>query len=142
MLNTVTQRMQHFCSHLRTTKKCWMMLKTFDGNQTSFNIVQHRATWWPNECDMLDYIQQCWMMLHQHFGSVWPGLNTCGCPQRTLVEHRLPTSSCVCEGSNNPRVPFFFSPSQASPGRELFIFWALSNKIIPITISSYNYGIH
>ena len=30
-------------------KKCWTMLKTmFDGNQTSFNIIQHRATWWPN----------------------------------------------------------------------------------------------
>ena len=59
-----------------------MMLKRmFDGgNQTSFSIIdiQHHAT----SCNMgakrvqhERWIQQCWMMLHRHVGSVWPGLN-------------------------------------------------------------------
>ena len=26
----------------------------FNGNQTSFNIMQNRATWWLKECNMLD----------------------------------------------------------------------------------------
>jgi len=31
--------------HTKEQKECWMMLKTmFDGNQTSFNIIQHHAT--------------------------------------------------------------------------------------------------
>ena len=50
-----------------------MMLKMmFDVNQTSFNIIQHhatRATWWPNECNMLDSTMlddvatTCWIRL-------------------------------------------------------------------------------
>ena len=36
--------------HTWEQKKCWMMLKTmFDGNQTSFNIIQHHAT----SCNMV-----------------------------------------------------------------------------------------
>ena len=41
----------------------------FDVNQTSFNIMQHRATWWPNECNILDstmlddVASTCWIRL-------------------------------------------------------------------------------
>ena len=73
--------MQHFCSHLRTKEMLDDVLKTmFDGgNQTSFNVIdiQHHVT----SCNMVakrvqhgHWIQQCWIMLHQHVGSVWPDL--------------------------------------------------------------------
>ena len=76
MLNTVAKRMQHFCSHLRTKEMLddveddvWWKSNFVQHHPTSYNIVQHggqtSATCW---------IQQCWMMLHQHVGSVWPGL--------------------------------------------------------------------
>ena len=46
-------------------RKCWTIETMFDENQTSFNITQHRATCW---------IQQCWKILHQHVTSIWQGL--------------------------------------------------------------------
>ena len=62
-----------FLFTLKNKRKCWMMLKTmFDGNQTLFtssNIMKHRATWWPNECNMLDskilddVASTCWIRL-------------------------------------------------------------------------------
>ena len=48
--------MQHCCLYLKAKEMLgddeddW-----FDGNQTSFNIMQNRSTWWLNcECNMLD----------------------------------------------------------------------------------------
>ena len=36
------------------------MLKVmFDGNQISFNIMQRRATWWPNDYNKLDQSKLC-----------------------------------------------------------------------------------
>ena len=35
-------------------EKCWTMShQMFEGNHTSFNILQHDATWWPNENKIL-----------------------------------------------------------------------------------------
>ena len=40
--------------HTWEQKKCWTLLhRMFDGNQTSFNIIQYDAIWWPNEFNML-----------------------------------------------------------------------------------------
>ena len=52
--------MQHFRSHLRTKE---MLDDVEDDN------MQHRPTWWPNECNMLDstmlddVASTCWIRL-------------------------------------------------------------------------------
>ena len=44
----------NFVVHTWEQKQCWTMLhQLFDENQTSFNIIQYNATWWPNEFSML-----------------------------------------------------------------------------------------
>ena len=73
--NNVEHSSQMKCDGVHTweQKKCWMMLKTmFDGCQTLVNIIQHCATWWPNECNMLDstmlddVASTCWINLACH----------------------------------------------------------------------------
>ena len=58
--------MQHCCSHVRTNE---MLDDVEDDLLWKSNLVQHggqrSATCW---------IQQCWMMLQQYVGFVWPGL--------------------------------------------------------------------
>jgi len=47
-------------------RRCLMKIKL---RSTSSNIMQHRATWWPNECNMLDstmlddVASTCWIRL-------------------------------------------------------------------------------
>ena len=75
MLMTVAKQMQHCCSHLTTKEMLddveddvwWKQEKMRDspsfslgGNQTSFNIIQHHATWWLSECNMLDDVVSVW----------------------------------------------------------------------------------
>ena len=67
--------MQHFGLRLRTNEMLDDVADDVRWNQTSFNIIQHHAS----SCNMVakrvqHEIQQCWMMLYQHVGSVWPGL--------------------------------------------------------------------
>ena len=63
---------------LFTQKKCWMMLIEIKLRSTSSNIMHHRATWWPNACNILhglystmleDVASTCWNRLARPSGN-------------------------------------------------------------------------
>ena len=93
-----------FCSHLRTKEMLdgveddvWWKSNFVQHHPTSCNIVQHggytSATCW---------IQQCWMMLHQHVGSVWIRLHV-------HVWKFGQTRSCVFDILHQIGIPMFIT---------------------------------
>ena len=77
MLKTVAKRTNAtFLFTLKNKRNvgwCWrrrlMKIKPRPTHPASSNIVQHSG-----QTSATRWIHQCWMMLHEHVGSVWPGL--------------------------------------------------------------------